>query len=503
MAVCETCGVTFDPAAMPKEMNTARVLCRTCYDKRQAEKAAKLSGKPTAVPVVSAAPTPSVAPSAVASSASRRSASKPAPVDAKAEKRRALNVDDQPVLDRTTKIGLIVTLVIAAGGGGAFLLNRSVRTKEADALAAVKKSQGDFMTRLHSLNLDDYDDAMKAVTMISENVKTWTGTELANEVQTARSHADGFINGKQEERAFLERLAKLEGELADSKSKAASAVSDLRRRAEVLKKDAGAFGKDVETRCDSALSMLRGLYVTKTVEEAKAFADANAADLRSALNKLAGAEDEIRTQIDKAMHDKDATAQTTYTAYYQELITKADALATTFFTESEIPKLAPWTDLLVGDSASSWKAPTNIPGFSFTVANGVLQVKGPSEQAKVKGIVTVGAKQQWRDFVLDIECVIDTPGTITAAFRLGGTLDKNTDNFDITAEEGTGIEPGKPFSFTYTVIGSHRLLKFENDVMNAVDGDLYWSGNRHGAFGIVVPKGMNFRLSRARIRELR
>jgi hypothetical protein len=563
VAVCESCGVTFELGATPAEVKTSRVLCGRCYARRQTEKAkAKTAGATASAglatgastvimarPAPVAPPPPKAAPTkpprtATSDTAAPRVTAADAPgAGANASNhsnhataghataghatthagtgthahghghghgsRHGPKRDDSesplhkgppPLLDKTTKIGLIIALVVLGLGAGAFFIVRGIKNDEKRADDEVKSRQQQLLTAMKGLDLATLDGAQRAIGVSDGSKETWVGTEIAGEVNSIRAKAGAFIQSEQEKRDYFDNLATLEAAARDPGSKSAQELRDISRRAETLALTAQGYGADAVTRITGLRNQLQQSIGLRVKTEAVQFADQNATtDPRGAMLKLSTAEDDIRRMWEQAHKDKNDTQKTLLESYLGELIKRTDDIATVFFTDAEVAK-SPWKDLLLSDAATEWKA-ANVKGFSYKVENGQLIVIGPDESAKARAVLSIGDKQKWRDFVIDGEFVLES-GVFTLAFRLGATPNANTDTFEVRTEEN-GIEAGKPYAFTYKVVGSNAEMVWKDDVLPKSDRLLSWYANRSGAFGLVIEKGTKLRFTRLRIRELR
>jgi len=104
--------------------------------------------------------------------------------------------------------------------------------------------------------------------------------------------------------------------------------------------------------------------------------------------------------------------------------------------------------------------------------------------------------------VIEGEFTIES-GTFALVFRLGKSPDSRTcDIVEITADEGR-IQAGGTYSFTYQLIGSTAKMTWKDDVFEAVDRELDFRTNRHGAFGVVLNTGAKVTFTRLRVKELR
>ena len=251
--------------------------------------------------------------------------------------------------------------------------------------------------------------------------------------------------------------------------------------------------------------MLRGSLQTnigtKLKEEAITFADTQGGtDPMGALQRLGQTEDDLRELYDAAEKERNAQAKTLFSTYLQDLYTRTDKLANLTFNEAAIAN-KPWLGLLDGAIANEWKF-TKLTGAVGKVEAGRLVLVGGDADSKGRTVNSIGDSRQWRDFVIEGEFTIES-GTFALVFRLGKSPDSRTcDIVEITADEGR-IQAGGTYSFTYQLIGSTAKMTWKDDVFEAVDRELDFRTNRHGAFGVVLNTGAKVTFTRLRVKELR
>lgn len=572
MPVCESCGADFDPATLPATVTSSKILCRPCYDKRQAEKyaarakavasagsaggpspsaaarpaspppaaapkapapppAPKASTPPPApkpaprpsAPAASAAPPPAAPASAKATPAGANAshgethageaAHKPAaskfsrhgpkkkadePLDMKA----ALRAESAAVMDKTTKKGLIFALAFVVVAVGVVLVTWNAKATDDAKAKEYKKSLDDFLALVTSSDVKTIEGANKVINLSDARKDLWPGTDIASQVNSLRLAATNTLQREHDRQEFLDRLTSLEAQSKDIGTKTAEELRKMRLNADTLSIEAQNIGPDAVTRINQVRSSLQSNIGTKVKEEAIAFADAQGkTDPRGALQKLGAAEDDVFSLWQTMYKEKNEQGKTLFEAYYRDLITRTDKLATEYFTPAVVEQTG-WSDLLTGDRAAEWELTKGaVKGSSAKIVGGSMVATGGAADSKGRALYVIGDKEQWRDFVMDGEFTIES-GTFTMAFRLGQNLDRNTEAIEIRTDEGK-IATGGTYAFTYQVIGSAVKLNWKDNVLDAQERELMYSTPRHGAFGLVLEKGAKVTFKRLRIRELR
>src|SRR5207244_1928972 len=109
---------------------------------------------------------------------------------------------------------------------------------------------------------------------------------------------------------------------------------------------------DLLARYTTAVNSADRAYAQKLVDEAKSTADTDP-DNRLTLTRYQQAEDEIKTMLDTAFHEKNAELKSFYESLYKRLVTESDQLVTRQFTTEAQAKITP-IDCLSGAKANQW-----------------------------------------------------------------------------------------------------------------------------------------------------
>jgi hypothetical protein len=533
-------------------MTSTRILCRPCYDKRQSE---KYAAKAKAAAAAGAAPAPAPAPAAAQKHAPPPAAAKPAsapPIAAKpapapaapahhaepahashgsheshashgdpahkstvgqfsrhGPKKKAeepvdvktkLRAESTAVMDHTTKIGLLVMLVFVVVAGG--VVGYVVHTKKTDdALAkAEEKKLDDFLATVKKEDVKTIEGATGVMKITDASKEVWVGTRIAGEINSMRVTAGNTIQADADKKEFFDRLTGLEAQSKDVGTKTAEELRKMRITADSLALSAQSFGPEAVGRINLLRRSLQSLIGTKLKEEAVAYADGpGKSDPRAALQKLASAEDDVRSLWETMYKENDAQGKTLFEAYFKDLVARSDKLSNEYFTDALIEQ-TPWRDLLTGDTANEWVF-KSVKGSTSKIVGGALFLTGGDPDARGRALNVIGDKEQWRDFVIKGEFTVESGG-FTMAFRLGANLDRNSEGVDVHTDEGK-IQPGGTYSFVYRLVGSAAKMTWKENVLEAQDKELMYSTPRHGAFGIVVEKGTKVTFKQLLIRELR
>ncbi len=544
MPVCEQCGVTFEePKAAAGEVVSLRILCPTCAEERRRRKlaaagtsAASRSGpaRPASTAPVSARPPlaartstslvrPAAARSPPAAPATAGKAAGSSSVSGSAkdlerlrkETRRAAALqraheiaaggEAKPLLDKATRIGLFAALGIAVIVVGVllFVVNKKATEKEVAEKRAAQRAT--FIADMRAFNLEDPTDCAKVKLKATDNKELWAGTELDTEVKTIIARAESFLESNREKGEFLQRLADYESQLRSADTMTAQQLLDLRRNVEGVFASSPQYGEDVEARARTAKAQADRAYLISLREEARTFAKEHPDDLPAVLNKYAAAEIEIRVQYENAMKNKDKDAARLLESDYKDVLAAQDPLCAQLFTDAYVATV-PWRDLLAPAEAGNWIKTDGLQGFQWSIENGRLHARGPVPEARKQAAMSIGDKEKWRDFVMEIQFKVSS-GAPNLFFRLGLIADTNTPTLTLEGlpeEEGPGIIFGKTYTVTVSIIGSTYSIASDNeDDVSPRAEQLIWSRARRGAFGIGLPADSELDITRLRVKLLR
>lgn len=556
MAICENCSTDFTPSEARTEVASLRILCEKCEAERKAEKARRAAEKSqasapkTAPPVPAtrrASPAPASAPSVAASPAAASAKSTPMNATPPAASRSATPGAPRVVRPAPTApppaepveppsarsprpsaaasskskprsgtpdvrreiellkrrenkvmmIGWIVCGVLALAALGTWLTVQGKKAAERAAVEAAKKEVEDFAAKMKSFDITKLDQANAAIALADEKKKIWEESSVSGDVGTIVAHAKTNLEMAKDRKETEDRLANAEQVIQNAANETPQIIAKTRRILSDLENKQDVMGEEFKTRVAAAKSVIDKTYANRLRDEAKALAGKGPSEARAALTAYGAAEDEMQKLYEESMRRKNKEAETYYKALYQEVITESDTLATAVFTPEVIEK-APWKDLLAGDS-KNW---VNAGMKGFRIDSGTLQAVGPEVGANQTGIMSIGDREQWRDFELDIEFTL-VSGTAEFYFRLGRRTENAGELYKV-APGDTGIKLGEKFAAKVTFIGSKITIAWSSaDITPWSNEAVRWQNTRKGAFGATLTDGSELRISRLRIRELR
>ncbi|MCE9595239.1 MAG: hypothetical protein K8S98_13715 [Planctomycetes bacterium] len=547
MSTCENCGTEFEPSNEPKEVTSLRVLCRKCEAERQARKkqqqaAAKPAPVPAAAPIARKA-TPAAAPAAKPAASARpaapapkpavraetKPAAKPAPVASKAAAKpaprdaadqgdgkttRSRDVMREKELLKQKQQKVIMYAWMVAGGAavialGFFLFAKHKNDVRTQAAAKVVAEQQQVLTDAQAIDISTEQGCQKLIEFLQdgERRKIWATSPQAGDVQTLLSRAKIDLQAKQERGAVKLAFEEMRTKLANPASMTADEINNARRRLvnEIDPKVSlmdQQFGSDVaqlKQNTDRA-------FAAKLHDEARTTGNqATDVDGRlAALKKYTLAEDELVKLFEAALKNHQTDLETFFGTHFREVIDESDLLAVAVFTPEYIEK-QPWKDLLGTDQLPNWNAAV-FEGFTHKFDRGSLALRGPNEAAKQEGVISVGDREQFRDFVLEFEFTI-AKGEFDLYARVGKRFDDTVEWLRFSSLEESPkasflLSAGESYSGTLTYIGSQWVCE-----LSAGDPQknekVSWTRSRRGGIGLRIPPEADVKITRMRIKSLR
>lgn len=456
----------------------------------------KPGAKPTAKPAAAKPASRAVAKAAPVATRSRPAERAPAPVHH--------HYQPPPTLDKSTKVGLGV-----AGGFAVVVLIVVfvVMNKKADerkARDAYEREIGDLHAQLVALDVNDEAGAQQLLELAEAKEARWKGHELAKDIQALVSKATTSLETGKSRREVLTAFTEIEETLKNSEGISPETVKDMRRRLDELEVKVSLGGPELLARFSLARGTVDKVYATRLLDDARAFDTANPDNARLTLSRYQVAEDEIKTLLDRAFHDRNDELKAYYTPLYQQAIGESDRLVNAIFT-AEGDKKLPSTDCLSSEQAKNWN-PSGVKGFSHRVENGVLQLVGPDADAGQSAVISIGDREQWRHYIVDLELVVEK-GNPEIYFRLGRSPNANTLSYILDSEgEGADIQVGKTYQAKASVLGSKFIFRFAGEDLDTppvYEETASWAKNRKGAIGLLIPPGARIRFTKFLVRELR
>ncbi len=516
MLTCENCGTLFKQKP-DAEVASSRILCADCTEKRRRDKeAAKRNAaggaqKPQPTAAVAEPPKPKAAAPAPAR------AERPAAKRAEPEQRRGERAhrDDRagnegrrvphrrepkPLLNTASKIGLVIALFVTLGCVGVWVYrNMKVAAQEKEAKDYKAKIDG-FIKEMRALDMAKPSDAQTLIARYNADRELWSGTEISGEMSNLAARAKATLERDMEVSEIQKALLEVETLGRDAILQPLPALVEIRRKIDRLESKVGAL-PDGEARLKAIRKSVNQTYAQKLQSDAKGFATQNPTDDKGILEKYKNAEDEIRALLEKAANDKDAAAQSSFETIFQQTIAESDGYCKQFFTDAKIAA-APRRDLLADAVKQDWNCTDELAGFSHATNGGVMTLIGPDESKgqKVKAVMTVGDKEKWRDFVVDM-VITRGAGTLLTGYRVGRNVDQTVPTFLIP--DDSKFPADQAVHVTASMIGSKLLVKTEGNDVPLLDWDIPWTMQRRGAFGLIVPTGAQMRITKLEVRVLR
>jgi len=410
---------------------------------------------------------------------------------------------NQPLLDKTTKIGMVAALFLFLVAGVFFFFVKGQKTAEQQAFEARAEAQADFMKELRGFDVSTPDDAAKVEPLVNEKADLWRGTSLSTEVNSILAKAEGTLTKFADSQEFEKRVVDMEEKLKNAATLEAKDLAEIRRGLRNMEVTASQYGVEMENRVKALKAAASRAYVDKLVSDAETFIAQNPGQGRPALNKLALAEEELRTQLEDAFKAKDTATREALEPVYKKMIDQSDLLATETFTDAYVEGTE-WRDLLSPAEASKWNASTST-GFSWKITDGVMLIKGPAPDAKGQATISIGDEEKWRDMVVELEFTLKA-GAPNLFFRAPKALDNRVKSIllEPALEGDAGWQLNKKYQLRVTFIGSRFVAVCSDpEDFQTFEPPGSYSDSRRGAFAMAIPKGAELEISKLRIKVLR
>ncbi|HTF87987.1 MAG TPA: hypothetical protein VK843_06225 [Planctomycetota bacterium] len=498
-------------------MTTTRVLCSPCTVARAAEKqrAKALAGVPAAaVPVPAASlqkraappPTPAPAkpapppPAKPAPKPVKRAAAKDEDDEEDSEESRRPRVAPKERESKTAMLAWIAAAVMAVGAGAVVFViykNKQAQNVQIAAILSQQKTVYDKIVALAALDTETA--ATELLTYSEQNKVTWQASDNAAEITNLIAKAKGRIERENQRKATLAAMDKVESGVEGIAQLTPSQIAELRRLLGEIEPKAELVGADFLARVGVARKTLDQTYVRALHEDAKAFAAANPDKDRLALQRFTVAEDEVQKLLDDSIRVKNRENEKFFTPHYQEIIEESDKLVEEAFPLDSLDKL-PWVDLLRGDQVTHW-VPAEVKGFSHRIDDGVMTMIGPDADAGYQGLISIGDREQWRDFEVEMTFTLDS-GDFDLYFRLGKKPDNSVTKVNISAGE-EGLVAGKEYTITARLIGSNLTMTYYPEDLQQDPARINWTKTRKGGLAFGLQAGTRMKITKMRVHELR
>ncbi len=305
-------------------------------------------------------------------------------------------------------------------------------------------------------------------------------------------------------------LAAVKNAIESAESLSTSELSAARRSAESVELQAEKYGPEWPAKIRDLKVRIDHLCVTKTREEATAFAALPTTTPQQGLAKYAAAEDYVRNAVLAAMKARNKADADEFTATYKALVAESDAYAAKVVTPDFI-RAVPWKDLLAPDMAARWSKSSRVPGFAMTIDDGVLTASPPDPGSKQLAMIGIFDQKtdDLRNFVLEMEFAVE--GTVTMFFHLspapGFPDGRQSHSYDLVAGDNA-LKPGRKYAMQAVYVGSSLVVEFPTDTHADDDiakweADKSWAKLRKGGIAFLIPEGARLKITRMRIKELR
>lgn len=370
---------------------------------------------------------------------------------------------------------------------------------KAEAARALARSNEveEFLVHMQKFNLESEEDCKSAIDLGERETSKYTGEKTESEIGGIIARAKSSLERIHQVRDLKERLDNIEKQLAEIATLTSEQLTEIRRKLVDIEKDASVVGAEFTARVGVCRNKIDDVFVEKLHDEAKSFADQNPDKLRLALTKYQHAEDEALSAFEKVFK-KDKEREPIYQKRYTDIIAESDALCEKVFTPAIINN-TPWTDLLAGDQAKNWN-PSQVQGFTQRIENGVLDIVGPDKDANREAIMSIGDREQWRDFTMEMEFTIES-GETQIYFRIGKRADNTVESYNLTTELAGGLQKNTKYTAVGSFIGSK--LSFKVGDFDPYESDVKWTQSRRGGIALKIPDGTKMRITKFRVKELR
>ncbi|MSR61201.1 MAG: zinc ribbon domain-containing protein [Planctomycetes bacterium] len=531
MSTCENCGKSFELQESLAEVTSLRVLCPQCGAERAAAKARKAavpaSGRPAqAKPAAAPAAAPKAPPPSAAQKAAAPAPKSAAPMPAKKLQTRAEAAEAaakaapkkaKPEIELASRnlqkrgsrellIAFAVAVVIFAVAGGVLWMvldQKKAEQATRDAYSAqVKKFKADFQ----AFDIETEDGATRLIAFQEEQKPLWKDLDFAGEVvnRTAKAHTN--LERREQQQELRRRLEEIEAVMAKAAELKPNELADQLRRLDELKLKVGVLDDpEFWARVDKDCVEGERIHLERLMATAQAAAASEPLD-RAALATLAAVEDDVFKLLDSTARALAKDSQNTelnekkkdFETRYRTVMKLADDAVERFFT-AEVIEATPWRDLLSDPSA--WKA-AEAKGFEHNIVNGTLTMIGPDPDADGQGVMSIGDREIWRDFVIEVEVTIEK-GMVECFFRLPINWQKNVEYYDLTTDEGE-LEAGRTYALEFRALGSTLTITNKTeDTQRPENKPISWIQIRKGAFGLSVPNKTEIKFTKMRGKVLR
>lgn len=468
----------------------------------RARPAARVATQPPAVPARVAAPAAqrtNDTPARASSSGQGAPKKKHVDIDITLESQRLKKKETRGVL-----IGFGVSVVVLAVAGVVLWRVMGIHDAKGEIEKARQAEIDTFRQGFQAFDIKTESGARNLIAFVDEKRAFWTPLDFSAEVISREGNAKSFLDGEAKKRKLFADFEAIEQDLAFAAGLTSRQLAEHLRSLGDLRNHADIAGAEFVAKLALAREETERSYAEKLLEEAKDAAAA--AELtRASLATIQASEEgifEILNTVALAAQKNSADTvlkekKDRYQDFYREVIKISDETVPKVFTPEVIDDL-PWVDLLSVEQAGKWGGPA-MKGFEHRIENGVLHMIGPDPEERAEGIISIGDKEQWHDYLLDLEFTI-LKGESTLFFRLPLNWQDNVEALVLSPD---AYPAGETWTMRISLIGSEIVTRIEADELGTVSSPVSWTKIRKGAFGISVPKNSEVRYTKLRIKVLR
>lgn len=513
MQVCESCGTKFPPS---NEVQSSRILCPPCAEKRRAAlRAAKAGGgaaagaakpataaAPAAVPAAAAAePAPATRvarPARTPAAAGRREAEE---AGAQKTQRRARSPEEH--LDvrkmkadaqaRLMKVAWGVTGGVALLTGIVWLFAQNKKASLAEENARQEKMLDDFRTDVSSVDLNN-EAALKAVKeRIDAERKLWRFSRIESDVSQATLKINAALQVIDKTRNLKTQVDGIERDLGANPTVEKLGKLFVDVRDPVLRDQAADAPAALKQQYDAAVKNVERTYIDAL---RSACTSARSSTTGEGLAPFGQLEDTLAKVIDEATAAKDVETVNAYLPVRLQVINESNEIVTKLFDDAYVDRV-PWKDLLA--DPSGWLEVTH-GSFTHKFGGGLTLTNQAGETASTGGLsYTPG--DNWRDYVVEAEVTLQS-GQLVFYARIGDVMDlKAVPGFTMGLKGGV-FEANKTYQVVIKVIG-RTLAVTVDGVQQPGDTNLKASLSRRGEPGIAAQPGTGATITKLRVRHLR
>ena len=417
---------------------------------------------------------------------------------------------EKPAVESVSKKGFILAAVLAL----ITIVVVVMTTKSKNAAAAKQKAfddaQRSFLDEYEGLQIHNDAEAQKVIDMAMDSTREhlWKGpladSSILSRVESKKNQARASLEDSKHRNEVIERFSRIEEQLKNPGAITPDQVREIQRSLEEIDVIAESAGPAFAARVKEVLKTSGRLYATRLADDAKAFESANPDKARLAMVRYATAEDELKKLLDEAFKKQNTEDKEFYKPIYMGILEGSNRVAEAVYG-TEGSQNSPWIDYLDAGKVSSWNwtGGDKLKGFAHKFDNGVMTIIGPDPGSKDSAVVSVGDREQWRNFVVDLEFTVDS-GNVILLCHLGAQPNASTPSYSFQTEGANAkLKAGKTYDVKVSILGGKFIVRYSGDEPpEPHEGMLDWTYARKGAIGFTVPAGSKIRITRFKVQNL-